>query len=396
MRRYWEALPWDGEGWACAKDPVLADLRRWAAARWRSEYTPIPSGIIWITSRLLWPVAVAGQVARLARRLPTLVPRTVFADCLRSGASPLEAHVWRSLHATPHPLPARASALLVTRLGGRDDQHLLADKQAAAASLSAAGLVFPRLVQLVRLEGPVELTTEMRSGTPLFVKPRHGRGSQGGFALDYCESEWRIDGHPVSEPDLLARIARSIRNDDLLIQERVAANPALEDLAQGGRPPVLRLVTARLPGAPPFLHSALIAISVPGRDPRHFLEGTIFAPVDIATGRVARGVLLSRPRDRLSLLPWNAVPLEGRGVPHFDDAVSAALSAMTALPGLPVVHWDVIPSRGGPVMLEGNVSGNWILATLPERDDLAIGSLPQVLARWKSQVTDLGSSRSAA
>lgn len=396
LKRYWRELPWDGEGWACADDPVLADLRRWAAAQWRIEHAPIPSGIIWLASLLLWPLAVAGQVARLARRLPTLARWTVYVDCVRTGASALEAHVWRSLHATPHPLPAKASALLISRLGSSEDQRLLADKLVAAAALSAVGPVFPKLVQLVRSEGPIELAAELRAGAALFAKPRHGHGGRGGFALDYVGSEWRINGRPVSESDLLARIARSVRDDDLLIQERVPAHPALENLSQGGRAPVLRLVTARYPGARPFLHSALMAVSVPGQNPANFLEGTVFAPVDSATGTIAHGLLLARPRDRLSVLPWNAVALEMRKVPDFDEAVCAALCAMTALPGLPVVHWDVILSSDGPVMLEGNVSGNWILASLPEREDLAVCGLAHVLSTWKPPFIDVSLLRSTA
>lgn len=383
LKRYWRELPWDGEGWAGADDATLADLRRWAAARWRSAHPPIPSGLIWLASRLLWPLAVAGKVAALARRLPTLARWTVYADCVRTGAAPLEAHVWRALHATPHPLPAKASALLISRLGSSEDQRLLADKLAAATALSAVGPVFPKLVQLVRAEEPIELAAELRAGAGLFVKPRHGHGGRGGFALDYVAAEWRVDGRPVSESDLISRIARSVRNDDLLIQERVRTHPALENLSQGGRAPVLRLVTARYPGTRPFLHSALMAVSVPGQNPANFLDGTVFAPVDSATGTMVQGLLLARPRDRLSVLPWHAAALENRKVPDFDEAVCAALSAMTALPDLPVVHWDVILSSEGPVMLEGNVSGNWILASLPGREGLAVCNLAHVLSAWK-------------
>lgn len=397
IRRYVRELPWGGEGWARPDDPALADLRRWAAAQWRSAHAPIPSGIIWLASHLLWPLAVAGQVAALARRLPGLARWTVYADCVRTGASPLEAHVWRSLHATPHPLPAKASALLVSRLGAREEQRLLADKLAAAAALSAVGPVFPKLVQLMRSQEPIALADELRAGTALFVKPRHGHGGRGGFALDYVDAEWRVDGRPVSEPDLLARIARSVRGDDLLIQERVCAHPALENLAQGGRAPVLRLVTARYPGARPFLHSALMALSVPGQNPANFLEGTVFAPVDCATGTMVQGLLLARPRDWLSVLPWTGVALENSKVPDFDDAVHAALSAMAALPDLPVVHWDLIISSDGPIMLEGNVSGNWIVASLPEREGLAACNLAHVLSAWKPACIDMRpiSSRSA-
>lgn len=383
IKRYWRELPWDGEGWVRTGDPALAALRQWAASQWRGGHAPIPSGIIWLGSRMLWPLAAAGQVARLARRLHGFAPRAVYADCIRTGASPLEAHVWRSLHATPHPLPAKASALLVARLGNPEEQRLLADKLAAAAALAATGAVFPNLVHRWGSDSPVTLSTEMRSGAPLFIKPRHGHSGRGTFALDHAHSGWRVDGHPVSESDLLARIAGLVRHGELLVQERVSAAPSLADWAGNGRAPVLRLVTARLPNGRPFLHSALMAIGVPGQNPGNFLEGTVFAPIDITTGTAAPGVLLARPADKFHTLPWNGATLEGRSLPDFKAAADAVLRAMIALPGLPAIHWDVIPSEQGPVMLEGNVSGNWILVSLPERDNLAAGSLSRLLTKWR-------------
>jgi hypothetical protein len=44
----------------------------------------------------------------------------------------------------------------------------------------------------------------------------------------------------------------------------------------------------------------------------------------------------------------------------------------------------VIQTGAGPVFLEGNTSGNWIIASLPDLDGLSAGSLADVLASWSS------------
>jgi len=339
-------------------------------------------GFIRLASRLLWPLAAAGRVMQLARRLDGIAPVAVYRDCVRTGATPLEAHIWRSLHRTPHPLPARAAALLMARLGDPEAHILLADKLAAATALSAIGLEFPRLVHLFEREKPIELAHLKRFSGALFVKTRHGHGGRGGFALTMDGGGWRVDGCAVSTPALLERLARLAAHDDLLIQERLQTSPDLTDLAVDGRAPVLRLTTSRLPGAEPVLHAALLAIGVPGHSPRHFLKGAVYVPIDISTGRMTRGLSLARPQDRLESLAWNAAALSGRQLPAFHQAAEAALGAMSALQ-LPLVHWDLIHTADGPVLLEGNTNGNWIIASLPEWDGVASTAFSQILAKWR-------------
>lgn len=380
--RYWRNLPWDGEGWGGGIDPLLAALSVWAAREWRLQRAPRLHGVLALVSKILWLLAAGARVRQFARRLKGVSPLVVYWDCVRTGAMPLEAHVWRSLHATPHPLPARASALLMSRLGAPEAHRLLADKLATANALSATGLSFPKLIQFISCAQPIALSLETRLGAALFVKPRRGHGGLGGFALIEHRGEWRTDGRSVSTPELLARMAQLVRYDDVLIQEHVLAAPDLADLASDGRAPVLRLTTTCLPNAEPFLHSALLTIAVPDRNPQNFLNGTVLAPIDIRSGRVLRGLSLGRPHDRLDRLPWNAALLNGRRLPNFGEAAAAAQRAMAALPALPVVHWDLILSAEGPIFLEGNTSGNWIIASLPERDGVAECALSHILAKW--------------
>lgn len=381
--RLWRSLPWDGQGLGRPIHPTLSPLSRWASREWRRERAPSLRKVVGLTSRLLWCMAALCKAMRFSARVEGASFSGLYRDCLQTGATPIEAHVWRSLHATPHPLPARAAALLQSRLGAPEAHRLLADKLETATVLSGAGILFPELIGMVERGGPVALPLLTAVHRPLFLKPRHGHGHRHAFSLEPKGGEWLIDGRIISEPDLYTRLDSVLREDDLLIQERLRAASDLADLVVAGRAPVLRLVTARRPRAEPFLHSAMLTVGVPDRNPAHFLQGSVHVPVDGATGRMLRGLSFSRPDERLERLPWNASVLTGRPLPDFDRAVNAALIAMHALPPLPLVHWDVILTGSGPVFLEGNSSGNWIIASLPALEGETACDLADLLARWR-------------
>ena len=52
-----------------------------------------------------------------------------------------------------------------------------------------------------------------------------------------------------------------------------------------------------------------------------------------------------------------------------------ALHAMELVPDLPLVAWDIIPAAEGPVILEGNTGGDWILTCLGAGDTDLVGLL---------------------
>lgn len=384
LKRYWHGLPWTGEGWGPGDDPVLADLRQWAAGQWLHSQPPLLRHGLRLADRLLWPVAAFARSRAFARAREDTAAASLFRDSLMSGATPMEAQAWRSLHGTRHPLPARASALLMSRLGEQTAQRLLADKLAAATVLGRVGIPFPTLHGICRKGEIPRLPTGTAGRGDLFIKPRHGQGGRGGFCLTRSGDSWQMDGAAVAESALLDRMNRAAAQDDLLIQERLVAPPDLADLATCDRAPVLRIVTARHPEAAPFLHSALVSIGVPGRSPAHFLEGAVYAAIDPSTGRLVDGLSLGQPGTRMATLPWNGALLAGRPLAGFEEAVAIALRAMAALPPTPVLHWDVIPTATGAVMLEGNTSGNWIIASLPGLHGLEACPLPPLLMLWRA------------
>lgn len=387
IRSLWRLLPWDGEGWVPSPDPDLVLPRRWSSRGFRRGAAGFLHPGLQVVDRVGWAAAALAGTLAFARRTGlarTAIPR-LFLDGLLSGATPLDADVWRGLHGSCHPLPPRAAGLLLSRLGDPAGHALLADKLAAAAHLSGAGFPVPALHLLV------EDASSLGEADPLhhvpgdlFVKPRRGAGGRGSFALIRDPDGWRIGaGSPLAWPALRQVLLDRAARDSLLVQEHLGAHQDLADLAASGRPPVLRVTTTRTPGAAPGLHAALLEIPVPGRDPRLFRDGMMRVPIDPSTGRLTAGILFARPGERFAALPWNGARLTGRAVPGYAEAAAAAVAAMRTIPPLPIVGWDLVPTPLGPVVLEGNTCGNWIVTTLASRLGFGLGPPPgRILADW--------------
>jgi hypothetical protein len=305
--------------------------------------------------------------------LPAQLAPRLIVDCVCSGARPNEALVWRQLFrpSGPHPLPGRAAAVLLSQLGSASEHHRLADKQATAELLAGAGLPIPHLLDVIPRGGAVNASNPVWSRPEgVFVKPRHGSATRGA----------------MTGTEFLRRRQPLPSADELLVQTRLCATPELADLATSGAAPVLRLTTARYPGETPFLHSALISITVPGEQPRHFIRGQIRVAINATSGLMGPGIWFLHSRERYLKLPWNGAPLAGRAMPCLDLAVEMAMRAMALVPGLPLVSWDIIVTHSGPVILEGNTCGDWILTNLSIAQGIETIPLAPLLNRWAQRV----------
>jgi Sugar-transfer associated ATP-grasp len=362
--KLWARLPYDGQGLISPDDARIGRLRERGAARfWRH----VPRGLRWpaiAATRLASIVAAYWRVRAfaLAAELDWRATQRLLGDCLAAGALPDEAFVWREVFGGRHPLPGRSAGLVLASLGDPVAHRLLADRQATAELLRGAGLATPVTYAIVARGGTADLS-RLPSGK-LFLKPRHGSGGCGGAA---------VDGADVSR-----RIAVLARDDDLLVQELPVAAAELSALATDGIAPVLRLATARKPGGTPFLHAAFLAVSVPGEPSRDIRRGHLRVPIDPVSGVPKEGLWFADPSRRFAHAWWNQAPLAGRRMPVFADAVASVLSAMKLLPDLALVNWDVIVTSRGPVILEGNTGGDWILSCLGVDPDPLI----DLLVRW--------------
>jgi hypothetical protein len=341
-----------------------------------------------IPRRVATALAAPWRVARFATAygLSTTEAAELLAHCLRAGARPGEAYAWSRLFTADrtHPLPAAKASRLFAYLGDASDRRTLSDKSAGAELLRGAGASIPRTVALLPRGRRVH-PNEVRSWKllALFVKPRHGSGGRGAWPLDLGgDGSARMDGAQLDIVAVAARLTAAAAHDDILVQERVGSDPELAWLAVNDVAPVLRLTTARWPDSDPFLHSALLLAPVPGERRRDAIRGELRVPVDAADGQLGTGIWLARSEERWDRLPWSDATLAGRSVPHFAVGRAAALRAMAALPGLPMVTWDVIPSSSGPVFLEGNSAANWLLTNLPRLQRMERTPLPALLEAW--------------
>lgn len=361
--KLWTRLPYDGQGFRIPDDARYARLReRGAALFWRRVPWVLRGPAIALT-RLASIVAVFWRVQAFvsATGLDHRAARRLLGDCLASGARPDEAFIWREVFAGRHPLPRRSAALVLASLGASRAHFRLADREATAALLDHGGLATPLTHAIVRRGGIVDLSRV--PSRRLFVVPRHRGGGRGGFAIDSSDA---------------ARAAALARDDDFLVQEHLRADTRLSDLAADGAAPVLQLTMARNPGSAPYLHAASLAIPVPGEPPRDFSRGHLRVPIDPASGVLKEGLWFAEPGRRFTRAKWNSAPLAGRRMPAFAEAVAAVRRAMELVPGVALVTWDVIVTARGPVILEGNTGGDWILTSLGADP----GPLLDLLERW--------------
>ncbi|MBU1325923.1 MAG: lasso peptide biosynthesis B2 protein [Alphaproteobacteria bacterium] len=345
--------------------------------------------LILAADRAVWPFVALGRTLPFARalRLDRRAWRRLYLDCLMAGGDPVDGHAWRALYGARHPMPARSTALVLSGLGAPADHELLSDKLELGRRLAAMGIPVPEVRTVCRRGTPPDLAEilEGRGRADLFVKPRHGAGGRNAFPVRKDDDGWRIDGASVDAGTLADRLARLTEGDDLLVQDRLATTDDLADLCCDAGAPVLRVTTSRAEDGRPSLHSAMMVLARPGRNARNFLSGQIYAPVDVEAGTLLGGVILSSPDDLLEAREPGGPRIAGRAVPRFAEAVGLALTATAAVPTLPVVHWDIMLTARGPVVLEGNGAGNWILATLPGRYGLERESLAATLARSAAQ-----------
>lgn len=344
-------------------------------------------------ARCAWYVVALLLVRRFARALDLSAgARTsLYVHCLRSGAQPVDAWVWQRVSSSTSglPLPARAAGVLLGELGDPAAIRLLADKLATADLLASAGLSTPPMLTVIPRGATADLdASPWLEPAALFVKPRHGAARRGAYAIDVLDdARYRLDGDPaIDRPRLLERLRAGSTHDDLLVQTRLAPASELVDLMSGNNVPVLRVTTACEPGGQPFVHSALLEVGMPGEHPRNFVRGHVYVPIELRTGTLRPGIWFARPHDRYSRLPWNDAILDGRPLAGLHHALSEAVRAMRLVPGVPLVNWDIVLAPPGPVILEGNTGGNWILTSLPERLGVETVPIVPLLQRWADEV----------
>lgn len=381
-------MPLDGRGWARPDDQrrLLFDV----VANSVRQRLPAPIGpLVLAGARAGWlPLAFleAWRFTREPAYRAALGP--LFRDCLMAGARAREAWLWRELFGERIEFGNRASSMLLSRLGDPVGHKVLADKAATALALRAAGAPVPETLALIEPDSSeADLLPVREAKVPLVIKLRRSFGSFGLIMAEPLGADrWRVDGAAVSWADFRARLPGA----RWLAQPRLHGAAELEGFCEAERPPVLRVTTARRPGEAPFLHCAFLAIPVPGNSAGDYLRRDLRALADPASGRLAAAVLFANPHDDVAFAPWNGAPIEGRVLKGAPAAIQATLKAAAAVPPVPVISWDVVLTDAGPMILEGNTMGSWLLANFGRMRGRKAASLVPLLAEWAARPPRLG------
>ncbi len=243
---------------------------------------------------------------------------------------------------------------------GENPRHLypLVDNKLLSKSLCArAGIPVPPVVAVAKRHGDVHGLIEELKGVGDFVlKPAMGAMGNGILVIHEPQAEgWRTAGGRIVSANELAYHAESIisglytlggRQDVVLVEERLRVHRDFERISHKGVPDI-RIIVFR--GVPVMAMTRLPTRRSAGRANLH--QGAVGAGIDLATGETTYAIIGSHP---IEIHPDTLERVPGFEIPHFSDALRAAICA-TDETGLGYVGADVvIDARYGPVILEMN------------------------------------------
>jgi hypothetical protein len=391
VRRIFQALPLDAS--CLARDqPEAVRIRRFInQARWRgvpawsAAFLRPVAHVLW----LLWCPVATTQIA-LRQGAPVLgrawrkgvvngwwYGRLAYTDLVALPFT--DAAVMKVGHLDDHHW-----LLLWSVLASRADMLLARDKLALAARIAALGARVPALLGEISQGAAADVAAlPWQQAAILFIKPRHGARAIGASSVERLTHPWyRVNGTEVVHCDVLTiRLTRLARTDALLVQAFQRPAPAASDLACDA-PIELRLTTARLPGAEAFVLSCLMKVQPPGSHATTTLTGALAVPVNPQTGIMHSGIFLHDPGQQYLAVPWNGAVIRGRTVPDYQHAATMVIAASEALPGLPVIGWDVLITDAGPVILEANASLSWWFTHLWHALTGTPSPLLQIVSEW--------------
>jgi hypothetical protein len=201
-----------------------------------------------------------------------------------------------------------------------------------------------------------------RVGT-LVVKPRTGGKGAGVHVLARRETEWLVDGDPTTAAALSTLVAGL---EEYVVTEFVEQHPYADAVfpdatntlrvhslldPETGEPSVFRPV-----------HRFGSAVSAPTDNGS---RGGYVAPVDEETGEVGRLIVLDGlVRSRPARHPETGSRVQGVAVPYWEEVRELIREAAALHRPAPFVGWDVVVTRDGPVVLEGNARPSPVLLQL--------------------------------
>lgn len=243
------------------------------------------------------------------------------------------------------------------------------NKLALARTLSLHGFRAPRVHGLLdrglvrSLDGtaavsPVVawLEAHLPAGGRLVVKPAAEGQGRGIMFVGRGEGGFEVNG--VAAPrDVLTSLLEPLRA--YLVTEFIQQAPYAAAIYPGVANTVRVLTLWDLETARPFIAAAAHRFGTASGGPTdnfHSGRGGMSAAIDVGTGVLGPAAMLS-PEGRLvwrDSHPDTDAPIRGIQVERWRETVETLLAIAARFPDAPAVGWDLVVTREGPCVLEGN------------------------------------------
>ncbi len=210
----------------------------------------------------------------------------------------------------------------------------------------------------------------LSSTGPIFIKPVKSHQGQGAFLITDVDADTEsvvgVDGVAISYDAFLEKTFtlsgahRYKPNAGFLFQRPVRQHPGITDFTQTERPSGLRILVLNT-GNGPFVHRVIWKIIAPGNISDNFSRGkygNMVSQVDPVNGTVSPAIDGFWPTGRLHANhPVSGRSFDGFTLPLWSQVVKDVLRASSVINDMGAMHWDVIISETGAVLLELNDIG---------------------------------------
>ena len=186
-----------------------------------------------------------------------------------------------------------------------------------------------------------------------FCKPSDGQLGNGIFALRISGGKIFVDNKETTVEDLISTVVSA----DYLVQERIYQHEKMSELCPSTIN-TIRLITVMDMDGVVHPFGPRLRIGRVGSSVDNWAKGGILVGIDLKTGQLfKKGFLKPQYGTSTEYHLDTKVKFDGFVIPHFQEAVEAAIKLHKFLYRSHSVGWDIAITNNGPVFIEGN--GLW-------------------------------------
>ena len=199
---------------------------------------------------------------------------------------------------------------------------------------------------------------------PFFAKPvtgMHSLGTVKSFGVDPENDEIFITSSPSVNVQSFADEIVAYGTNGYIFQECLTPHPVIKEIC-GPRLSTIRLVVALTDTGPEIMRSVWKVPTGNNIADNFWRPGNILAALDGDSGTVLRSVQGTGPQQiGVDRHPDTEQLIKGITLPDWQNVKDLVITSAYAIPALRLQAWDVALTNRGPVLLELNVGGDFVL-----------------------------------